>query len=322
MGCRTRVFENRHGEKTSIGRGNLSFTTINIVKLALECRNMESIADKKREFFKKLQKCIDAAAEQLYDRYVFQCTAIKKQFPMLMSGMWIGSEDLKPNDKVESVLKHGTLGIGFIGLAEALIALTGKHHGEDDKSQELGLEIIEFMNKKVKEKADYYDLNYSLLSTPAEGLSGRFIKKDRKQFGCIPHITDKEYYTNSSHVPVWYKCSIEHKARIEAPYHEYEKGGHIFYVELDGDATHNPIAVMQTVDLMDKYNMGYGSVNHTRNRCKCCGYEDASENLEICPECGSKDLDTIQRITGYLVGGVDSWNNAKKAELRDRVKHS
>lgn len=322
MGCRTRVFENRHGEKTSIGRGNLSFTTINIVKLALECRDMESIADKKREFFKALQKCIDAAAEQLYDRYVFQCTAIKKQFPMLMSGMWLGSENLKPDDSIESVLKHGTLGIGFIGLAEALIALTGKHHGEDEKSQELGLEIIEFMSKKVKDKADYYDLNYSLLSTPAEGLSGRFIKKDRKQFGCIPHITDKEYYTNSSHVPVWYKCSIEHKARIEAPYHEYEKGGHIFYVELDGDATHNPSAVMQTVDLMDRYNMGYGSVNHTRNRCKSCGYEDASEDLEICPQCGSKEIDTIQRITGYLVGGVDSWNNAKKAELKDRVKHS
>jgi ribonucleoside-triphosphate reductase len=322
MGCRTRVFENRHGEKTSIGRGNLSFTTINIVKLALECRDIEESADKKREFFKKLQKCIDAAAEQLYDRYVFQCTAIKKQFPMLMSGMWLGSENLKPDDSVESVLKHGTLGIGFIGLAEALIALTGKHHGEDKKSQELGLEIIEYMNKRVKEKSDYYDLNYSLLSTPAEGLSGRFIKKDRKQFGCIPHVTDKEYYTNSSHVPVWYKCSIEHKARIEAPYHEYEKGGHIFYVELDGDATHNPSAVMQTVELMDKYNMGYGSVNHTRNRCKSCGYEDASENLEVCPECGSKDIDTIQRITGYLVGGVDSWNNAKKAELRDRVKHS
>lgn len=322
MGCRTRVFENRHGEKTSIGRGNLSFTTVNIVKLALECREMESIAERKKEFFKKLQKCIDAAAEQLYDRYVFQCTAIKKQFPMLMSGMWLGSENLRPEDSVESVLKHGTLGIGFIGLAEALIALTGKHHGEDEKSQELGLEIIEFMNKKVKEKADYYDLNYSLLSTPAEGLSGRFIKKDRKQFGAILHITDKEYYTNSSHVPVWYKCSIEHKARIEAPYHEYEKGGHIFYVELDGDATHNPTAVMQTVDLMDRYNMGYGSVNHTRNRCKSCGYEDASENMESCPECGSSEIDTIQRITGYLVGGVDSWNNAKKAELRDRVKHS
>jgi ribonucleoside-triphosphate reductase len=322
MGCRTRVFENRHGMKTSIGRGNLSFTTINIVKLALECMDIENSAEKKREFFKKLHKCIDAAAEQLYDRYVFQCTAIKKQFPMLMSGMWLESEKLKPNDKVEDILKHGTLGIGFIGLAEALIALTGKHHGEDDKAQELGIEIVEYMNKKIKEKSDYYDLNYSLLATPAEGLSGRFIKKDRKQFGDISHITDKEYYTNSSHVPVWYKCSIEHKAKIEAPYHEYEKGGHIFYVELDGDATHNPSAVMQTVELMDMYNMGYGSVNHTRNRCKVCGYEDASDNLKICPECGSKDIDTIQRITGYLVGGVDSWNNAKKAELKDRVKHN
>lgn len=322
MGCRTRVFENRHGDKTSIGRGNLSFTTINIVKLALECMDMEGLDTKKREFFKKLQKCIDVAAEQLYDRYVFQCTAIKKQFPMLMSGMWLESEKLSPDDSVKNILKHGTLGIGFIGLAEALIALTGKHHGEDEKAQELGIEIVEYMNKKIKEKSDYYDLNYSLLSTPAEGLSGRFIKKDRKQFGIIPHITDKKYYTNSSHVPVWYKCSIEHKARIEAPYHKYESGGHIFYVELDGDATHNPSAVMQTVDLMDKYNMGYGSVNHTRNRCKSCGYEDASDNLEMCPECGSKDIDTIQRITGYLVGGVDSWNNAKKAELKDRVKHN
>lgn len=322
MGCRTRVFENRHGDKTSIGRGNLSFTTINIVKLALECMDMEGLDTKKREFFKRLQKCIDVAAEQLYDRYVFQCTAIKKQFPMLMSGMWLESEKLSPDDSVKNILKHGTLGIGFIGLAEALIALTGKHHGEDEKAQELGIEIVEYMNKKIKEKSDYYDLNYSLLSTPAEGLSGRFIKKDRKQFGIIPHITDKKYYTNSSHVPVWYKCSIEHKARIEAPYHKYESGGHIFYVELDGDATHNPSAVMQTVDLMDKYNMGYGSVNHTRNRCKSCGYEDASDNLEMCPECGSKDIDTIQRITGYLVGGVDSWNNAKKAELKDRVKHN
>ncbi|MDF2677247.1 MAG: hypothetical protein K0Q97_1565 [Bacillota bacterium] len=322
MGCRTRVFENRHGEKSSIGRGNLSFTTINIVKLALELRNTEDESEKKREFFKKLQKCIDAAAEQLYDRYLFQCTAIKKQFPMLMSGMWIGSENLGPNDSVESVLKHGTLGIGFIGLAEALIALTGQHHGENEKSQEFGLEIIKFMDAKIKEKAEYYDLNYSLLATPAEGLSGRFIKRDKKQFGVIQNITDKEYYTNSSHLPVWFKCSIEHKASVEAPYHEYEKGGHIFYVELDGDATHNPLVVMQTVDLMDKYNIGYGSVNHTRNRCKDCGYEDASENLTTCPECNSKNIDTIQRITGYLVGGVDSWNDAKKAELKDRVTHN
>lgn len=322
MGCRTRVFEDRHGDKTSIGRGNLSFTTINLVKLALECRGIEDTNEKKKEFLKALQKCIDAAAEQLYDRYVFQCTAVKKQFPMLMSGMWLGSHNLKSDDSVESVLKHGTLGIGFIGLAETLIALTGHHHGEDEKSQELGIEIIRFMNLKIKEKSDFYDLNYSLLATPAEGLSGRFVKKDRKQFGSIPSITDKEYYTNSSHVPVWYKCSIEHKARIEAPYHEYEKGGHIFYVELDGDATHNPAAVMQTVDLMDKYNIGYGSVNHTRNRCMDCGYEDAAENLTECPECGGTNIDTIQRITGYLVGGTDSWNAAKKAELKDRVKHS
>jgi len=241
---------------------------------------------------------------------------------MLMSGMWIGSENLGPNDSVESVLKHGTLGIGFIGLAEALISLTGQHHGENEKSQEFGLEIIKFMDTKIKEKAEYYDLNYSLLATPAEGLSGRFIKRDKKQFGVIPNITDKEYYTNSTHLPVWYKCSIEHKARVEAPYHEFEKGGHIFYVELDGDATHNPLVVMQTVDLMDKYNIGYGSVNHTRNRCKDCGYEDASENLTTCPECGSNNIDTIQRITGYLVGGVDSWNDAKKAELKDRVTHN
>jgi ribonucleoside-triphosphate reductase len=322
MGCRTRVFENRHGDKTSIGRGNLSFTTINLVKLALECREIEDSNEKKKEFFKALQKCIDAAADQLYDRYVFQCTAVKKQFPMLMSGMWLGSENLRSDESIESVLKHGTLGIGFIGLAEALIALTGHHHGEHEKSQELGIEIIRFMNSKIKEKSDIYDLNYSLLATPAEGLSGRFIKKDRKQFGSIPSMTDKEYYTNSSHVPVWFKCSIEHKARIEAPYHEYEKGGHIFYVELDGDATHNPASVMQTVDLMDKYNIGYGSVNHTRNRCMDCGYEDASENLTECPECKGTSIDTIQRITGYLVGGTDSWNAAKKAELKDRVKHS
>lgn len=322
MGCRTRVFEDRHGEKTSIGRGNLSFTTVNIVKLALECMEIEDENEKTREFFKKLQQCIDAAAEQLYDRFVFQCTALKKQFPMLMSGMWIGSDKLSSDDRIESVLKHGTLGIGFIGLAEALIALTGHHHGENDRSQELGLEIVRFMNKKIQEKSEYYDLNYSLLATPAEGLSGRFVKRDRKQFGSIPNITDKEYYTNSSHVPVWYRCSIEHKAVIEAPYHELEKGGHIFYVELDGDATHNPAAVMQTVDLMDRYNMGYCSVNHTRNRCKSCGYEDASENLTECPMCGGTDIDTIQRITGYLVGGTDSWNTAKKAELKDRVKHS
>ena len=321
MGCRTRVFEDRFGPKTSIGRGNLSFTTINIVKLGLECMDIEDKEEKMKEFYKKLDKCIDVAAEQLYDRYQFQRTAMKKQFPLLMSGMWNGSEALKPNDKLEDIIKTGTLGIGFIGLAETLIALTGKHHGESEEAQKLGLEIITYMRDRIRKIGDSKNLNYSLLATPAEGLSGKFTKRDRKQFGEIKNITDKEYYTNSSHVPVWYKCSIEHKAKIEAPYHELEGGGHIFYVELDGDATHNIECIKQTVDLMDKYNMGYGSVNHTRSRCLDCGFENADGDLKVCPVCGGTNIDIIQRITGYLVGSVSSWNEGKKAELRDRVTH-
>lgn len=321
MGCRTRVFEDRHGEKTSIGRGNLSFSTINIVKLALECREIENEEERIKEFFSKLQRCIEVTAQQLCDRYNFQRTALKKQFPMLMNGMWENSEKYGPNDTVKDILKTGTLGIGFIGLAETLIALTGKHHGEDEKSQELGLKIVEYMYKQIRDIAEEKNLNFSLLATPAEGLSGKFTRNDREQFGIIKDITDKEYYTNSSHVPVWYKCSVEHKAEVEAPYHKYELGGHIFYVELDGDATHNPACIMQTVELMDKLNMGYGSVNHTRNRCLDCGFENAEHNLEECPVCKSKNIDVIQRITGYLVGSVNNWNNAKKAELKDRVTH-
>jgi len=321
MGCRTRVFENRHGEKTSIGRGNLSFTTVNIVKLALECMNIQDNDKKLNEFFRKLDKCIDVAAQQLYDRYSFQRTALKKQFPMLMDGMWVDSEDLRYDEPVKNILKTGTLGIGFIGLAETLIALTGKHHGESEEAQQLGLKIITYMRDRINEISSERNLNYSLLATPAEGLSGKFTKKDREQFGMIKDITDKEYYTNSSHVPVWYKCSVEHKARIEAPYHDLERGGHIFYVELDGDATHNPDCIMQTVDLMHKYNIGYGSVNHTRNRCLDCGFENADKDMNKCPKCGSTSIDTIQRITGYLVGSVNNWNSAKKAELKDRVTH-
>ncbi len=321
MGCRTRVFENRHGEKTSVGRGNLSFTTINIVKLALECMHITDPDEKLSVFFRNLDKCIDVAASQLYDRYCFQRTAIKKQFPMLMDGMWEGSENIAFDEPVKNLLKTGTLGIGFIGLAEALIALTGKHHGESDEAQALGLKIVTHMRDRINEISSDKNLNYSLLGTPAEGLSGKFTKKDREQFGMIKDITDKEYYTNSSHIPVWYKCSVEHKARIEAPYHDLERGGHIFYVELDGDATHNPECVMQTVDLMDKLNIGYGSVNHTRNRCLDCGFENAEKDITSCPRCGSESIDVIQRITGYLVGSVNNWNHAKKAELKDRVTH-
>lgn len=321
MGCRTRVFENRHGDKTSIGRGNLSFSTINIVKLGIECMNIEDKEERIKTFFEKLDKCIDVTANQLYDRYSFQRTAYRKQFPMLMSGMWYGSEKLSNDEQVKDVLKSGTLGIGFIGLAETLIALVGKHHGESEEAQELGLKIVEHMHDRIRDIAEEKNLNYSLLATPAEGLSGKFTKKDRDLFGIIKDITDKEYYTNSSHVPVWYKCSVEHKAAVEGPYHKFERGGHIFYVELDGDATHNPDCIMQMVDLMDKYDIGYGSVNHTRNRCLDCGFENADESVTACPNCGSENIDTIQRITGYLVGSVSSWNSAKKAELKDRVTH-
>ncbi len=321
MGCRTRVFENRFGEKTSIGRGNISFSTINIVRIAIECMVIQDKEERIQHFFSKLDEVLDITARQLCDRFDFQKTALVKQFPLLMSRLWNGSDMLKPNQTIESVINQGTLGIGFIGLAECLVALTGKHHGESDESQALGLKIVAHMRSRVNEYSETYKHNFSVLATPAEGLSGKFTSRDRKSFGIIPGITDKIYYTNSNHVPVYYRCSPRHKAKIEAPYHELTGGGHIFYVEVDGDATHNPQAIADIVDLMDKYNIGYCSVNHNRNRCLTCGYEDASENLEICPKCGGSDIDKLQRITGYLVGTTDRWNNAKLAELNDRVVH-
>lgn len=321
MGCRTRVFENRFGEKTSIGRGNLSFSTINIVRIAIECMNIIDKEERIHRFFQKLDEVLDITARQLCDRYDFQKTALAKQFPLLMTRLWKGSENLKPGDTIESVINQGTLGIGFIGLAECLVALTGKHHGEDADSQALGLRIVSHMRSRANEYSEKYQHNFSVLATPAEGLSGKFTKADRKTFGVIPGITDKVYYTNSNHVPVYYHCSPRHKAQIEAPYHELTRGGHIFYVEIDGDATHNPEAISDIVDLMDKYDIGYGSVNHNRNRCMHCGYEDAQSELDTCPKCGSHAIDKLQRITGYLVGTTDRWNSAKLAELNDRIVH-
>lgn len=321
MGCRTRVFENRYGEKTSIGRGNLSFTTINIVKLAIECMGIQNETERIDKFFKKLDNMLEITAKQLCERYDFQKTAAAKQFPLLMTKLWTGGDNLSPNDRIEPVINQGTLGIGFIGLAECLVALTGKHHGESEKSQTLGIKIVSYMRSKANEFSERYEHNFSVLATPAEGLSGKFTKKDRKTFGVISGVTDKEYYTNSNHVPVWFKCSPRHKAKIEAPYHELTRGGHIFYVEIDGDATHNPQAIMDIVELIDKYNIGYGSVNHNRNRCMDCGYEDATDKLERCPKCGSNAIDRLQRITGYLVGTTDRWNSAKLAELNDRIIH-
>lgn len=321
MGCRTRVFENRYGLKTSVGRGNLSFSTINIVRLAIECMDITDKEARINSFFAKLDNMLDVAARQLNERYDFQKTAMAKQFPLLMRSLWTGAEELSPDETIEKVINQGTLSIGFIGLAECLKALVGAHHGESDEAQQLGLRIVDYMRCRCNEFSEKYHHNFSLLATPAEGLSGKFTKIDRKKFGVLEGITDRDYYTNSNHVPVYYKCSARHKAEVEAPYHEMTRAGHIFYVEMDGDATHNPQAIMNVVDMMDHYNMGYGSVNHNRNRCMDCGFENAESDLEICPQCGSKHLDRLQRITGYLVGTTDRWNSGKLAELKDRVIH-
>lgn len=323
MGCRTRVFEDMFGIKTSVGRGNLSFSTLNIVKMGIESM-LKYPEDKElriKNFYELLDKYTDIVARQLVDRFEFQATAKKKQFPLLMNGMWNGSEKLDKNDEIREVIKAGTLGVGFIGLAECLVALVGSHHGESEEAQDLGLDIVKFINKKVEGYKEKYKLNFSVLATPAEGLSGNFTKKDLKTYGEIKGILDKKFYTNSNHVPVYYKCTVTHKAKIEAPYHDLTRGGHIFYTELDGDATHNPKSIEKVVDLMDKYNMGYGSVNHTRSRCLNCGYESADVKMYECSKCGSNNVSIIQRITGYLVGTLDSWNEAKRDEYYHRVTH-
>lgn len=321
MGCRTRVFENRYGMKTCVGRGNLSFSTINIVRLAIECMDVKDKEQRIAKFFAKLDDMLEITAKQLDDRFQFQKTAFAKQFPLLMTKLWGGCEQLEPNDTIESVINQGTLGIGFIGLAECLVALVGKHHGESEEAQALGIKIVTYMRDRSKDFCEQYQHNYSILATPAEGLAGKFTKKDRKEFGTLTGITDRDYYTNSNHVPVYYKCSARHKAEVEAPYHDLTRGGHIFYVEIDGDATHNPQVIMNVVDMMDRYNLGYGSVNHNRNRCMDCGYENADAHLDTCPKCGSHHIDRLQRITGYLVGTTDRWNAGKLAELNDRVTH-
>lgn len=350
MGCRTRLFEDKFGESTSIGRGNLSFTSINLPRIAIEAgiksgllyekedgkyytiyndldydlkSNNKIVNDTIKIFYEILDKSLIITAKQLDERYKFQATAKAKQFPLLMSGLWMDSTKLNMDDLVEPVLKHGTLGIGFIGLAECLICLFGKHHGESDKSQQEGLKIIKYMKKRADDFAEIYNHNYSILATPAESLSGTFVKKDKKEYGIIDGITDKDYYTNSNHIPVYYKCSAKHKAEIEGPYHDLTRGGHIFYVEIDGDATKNPLSIQHIVDIMTKNNIGYGSINHTRSRCEECGFESADEfNNHICPKCNSSNTTYLQRITGYLVGTTDRWNSAKKAELEDRVKHT
>lgn len=320
MGCRTRVMGNVYDPENEIafGRGNLSFTTINLPRLALLS---EGNLDK---FYALLDQRIDDVIAQLLERYEIQAKKKVKNYPFLMGeGVWIGSEKLGPEDEVREVLKHGTLTAGFIGLAETLVALMGVHHGQSPEAQALGLEIIGHMRKRLDEMSQKMKLNFTLIATPAEGTAGRFVKIDRKRFGVIPGVTDRDYYTNSFHVPVYYKINAFDKIRIEAPYHELTNAGHITYVELDGDPSNNLEAFEKVIRAMKELGIGYGSINHPVDRDPVCGFTGVIG--DTCPNCGRKEgdvkFDRIRRITGYLVGTLDRFNDAKKKEERDRVKH-
>ena len=322
MGCRTRVMGNVYDPSREItyGRGNLSFTSINLPRIAI---NSKGNVD---WFFEDLERKLDLVCRQLLDRFKIQCKKRVKNFPFLMGqGVWIDSEKLGPNDEVGEVLKHGTLSVGFIGLAETLVALTGKHHGESKESLNLGMDIVRFMREYLDRMSQKTGLNFGLIATPAEGLSGRFVRIDKKKYGIIPGVTDREYYTNSFHVPVYYNISAYDKIRIEAPFHALTNAGHISYVELDGDTANNLEAFEKIVRCMKEAGVGYGSINHPVDRDPVCGYSGIIG--ETCPKCGRKEHDgefgfeRIRRITGYLVGTLDRFNNAKRAEEKDRVKH-
>ncbi len=321
MGCRTRVMGNVHDKSREVtcGRGNLSFTSVNLPRIGIEAHG-----DVKK-FYQILDSRIDLIIRQLLHRFKIQCSKKVFNYPFLMGqGVWIDSEKLGPDDSVAEVLKHGTLSLGFIGLAEALKALTGKHHGESEESQKLGLEIVGHMRRRMDEESEKTGLNFTLLATPAEGLSGRFVKMDQERYGKIPGVTDREYYTNSFHIPVYFPISAFRKIQLEGPYHAMTNAGHISYVELDGDTAKNPEAFEAVIRCMKENGIGYGAVNHPVDRDPVCGYNGIIDNE--CPKCYRKEgegpkFERIRRITGYLVGTMDRWNNAKRAEERDRVKH-
>ncbi|MCV3418595.1 anaerobic ribonucleoside triphosphate reductase [Campylobacter lari] len=320
MGCRTRVMANVYDENKEItsGRGNLSFTSINLVRLAIEAKgNLEL-------FYLLLKEKLELVYEQLLHRYKIQSLKKVKNFPFLMGeGIWIDSDTLKENDSVEKIIAHGTLSIGYIGLCESLIALIGSHHGQSQEARDLGLQIVRFMREFVDEKALKDKLNFSLIATPAEGLSGRFLKLDQKKYGILKGITDKDFYTNSFHIPVDFPISIYEKIQIEAPYHELNNGGHITYVELNGDVSKNLESFERIIKCMKESNIGYGSINFPLDRDPVCGYSGVID--EFCPKCHRKEDDIkferIRRITGYLVGTLDRFNDAKKAEVHARIKH-
>ncbi|ACV61957.1 anaerobic ribonucleoside-triphosphate reductase [Desulfofarcimen acetoxidans DSM 771] len=314
MGCRTRVMSNRHGQAVTDGRGNLSFTTVNLPRVAIKAeRNMA-------KFYRDLEDIFDLSARQLYHRYQVQAKLKVRDMPFVMGqGLYMDSQGLRPEDVIEPAIKHGTLAIGFIGLAETLTALTGKHHGESKSAQEIGQEIVAFMAKKVDEAAEKYDKNYTFLATPAEGLSGRFIKLDRREYGIIPGVTNKEYYTNSFHIPVNYPISIFDKISLEGVYHKYCNAGHISYVELEAPPVHNIEAMESIVRHMKDSNMGYAAINYPVDFCTGCSHLGVI-NEDICPRCGSPFIRRVRRITGYL-STVDRFNDSKVSELKERITH-
>ncbi|NPV91472.1 MAG: anaerobic ribonucleoside-triphosphate reductase [Firmicutes bacterium] len=314
MGCRTRVIGNRRGPEVTERRGNLSFTTINLPRIAL--KSNRSLG----KFYPELDRMMDLVCEQLYHRYKVQSRLLAKDLPFLIGqGIYRDSENLRPCDQIEEVLKHGTLSVGFIGLAETLTSLVGKHHGESDEAQALGISIIQYMRNKVEEASDRYDLNYTLLATPAEGLSGRFINLDKKEFGCIPGVTDREYYTNSFHIPVSFPISTFDKVTKEAVYHKYTNAGHISYVEFEAPPVHNLDAVEKIVRHMRDSDMGYAGINFPIDFCDSCFHRGVFAD-DTCPSCGSADIRRVRRITGYL-STIDRFNDSKQAELRERRAH-
>lgn len=332
MGCRTRVYENLNGPRTSIGRGNLSFTSINMPRLAIIARQQaetrlynatkEEIQEEaKRLFLNGLEEMCRLVANQLYERYEFQRSALAMQFPFMMgNNVWKGAKNIRPNEEVGDILKQGTLGIGFIGGHNAMVAIYGQGHAHCDKAWKTLYEALQRMNGVAEEFKKRYSLNFSILATPAEGLSGRFTKIDRKRFGIIPGVNDRDYYINSFHIDVAEPISIEDKIRKEAPFHALTLGGHITYVELDGEAKKNVRVILKILHTMHDANIGYGSINHPVDTCKQCGYKGVI--YDKCPVCASDQIARLRRITGYLTGTIDGWNSAKQAEEHDRVKHS
>lgn len=321
MGCRTRVMGNVYDKEKEIsfGRGNLSFTSINLPRLAIYANGDVN------KFFDKLDEMLELCIQQLLERFEIQCRRKVRNYPFLMGqGVWLDSDKLKADDEVREVLKHGTLTVGFIGLAETLKSLIGVHHGESEQAQVLGLQIVGHMSKAMEAATKKYNLNFSLIATPAEGLSGRFVRMDRKLFGKLEGITDRDYYTNSFHIPVYYPISAFKKIKLEGPYHALTNGGHISYVEMDGDPTKNLAAFEKIVRAMHDNGIGYGAINHPVDRDPVCGYNGIID--DICPLCGRSEeehhgFERIRRITGYLVGTLERFNDGKKAEEQERVKH-